>query len=242
MLRTINPRTGRPFEARASDILINDFGEKNAAIPENIQRLLDKAAALPGKSGPHASGVSWRDVLTPKRVISSDAAQVLNTTTETIMVPDYTFAADTLEPGDCYKYTIFFDMSMVAAANNVTFRLKWGGAAGVTLAASGAIAPDPTAVSTDAVGMIEWYFVCRTAGAAGTAYAFGRVELGNDHDDASVAALVGNLNMRMAPQTSAAAVSIDTTTAKALSPTVQFSASTATTQLTALLAILESLN
>lgn len=241
MLRTINPRTGRPFESRASEIL-SGYGDQ-AQIPDSIQRLLDKAAALPGSSGPHASSVGWRDVLTPRRVMASDATQVLNTTTETIMVPDYTFAADTLEPGDAFKYTVFFDWStVITTPGTITLRLRWGGAAGVSLAASGAFAPDPTAASTDIVGMVEWYFICRSVGATGSAYAFGRIDWGGDYDDASATALKGNLDMRLAPVTSAAAVSIDTTTAKALSPTVQFSVATATTQLTGLLAILESLN
>lgn len=242
MLRTINPRTGRPFEGGASEIL-RAYQDDAPEIPESIQRLLDKAAALPGSNGPSFSSVGWRDVLTPRRVITSDGVQVIATTTETIMVPDYTFAADSLEVGDVFKYTIFFDLSTVATTpGTVTFRLRWGGAAGTSLAASGAIAPDPTGAATDIVGMIEWYFVCRGTGASGSAYAFGRIEMGGDYDDASATALKGNLDMRMAPQTSAAAVTINTTTANALSPTVQFSVTTATTQLTSLLAILESLN
>jgi hypothetical protein len=167
---------------------------------------------------------------------------VLNTTTETIMVPDYTFAADALEPGDVFKYTIFYDVStVVTTPGTVTFRLRWGGVGGTVLAASGALAPDPTAASTDLVGAIQWYFVCRSVGASGTAYAFAVIDF-PDFDDATATTLKGNLDMRLAPTASAAAVTINTTAASALSPTVQFSVATATTQLTGLLAILESLN
>jgi hypothetical protein len=48
--------------------------------------------------------------------------------------------------------------------------------------------------------------------------------------------------MGVVPVSAPAAVSIDTTIAKALSPTVQFSVATATTQLVNHIAILESLN
>jgi len=243
--RILNPRTGRPFGDPSAEGILSELSplDQPVEIPPHIADLLEKAKLRPGKLGPNASAVSWRDVLTPRRVVTADSAQVLNTTTETIMVPDFTFAADALEAGDVFKYTIFFDLStVITTPGTVTFRLRWGGVGGTALAASGAIAPDPTAASTDIVGMVEWYFVARTLGATGSAYAFGRVEMGGDHDDASATALKGNLDMRMMPTVSAAAVTINTTTANALSPTVQFSVATATTQLTGLLAILESLN
>lgn len=243
MLRTIDPRTGRPFEDPSAAGILRTLSPDAPEIPPHVADHLARARSAPGKLGPNASAVSWRDVLTPRSVMVADSPQVLNTTTETIMVPDFTFAAHTVEPGDLFKYSIFFDVStVITTPGTITYRLRWGGVGGVVLAASGALALDPTAAATDLVGMIEWYFLCRTSGATGTAYAFGRIEPGGDHDDATATTLKGNLDMRMAPTVSAAAVSIDTTTAKALSPTVQFSVATATTQLTALLAILESLN
>ena len=188
------------------------------------------------------SAVGWRDVLTPRRVLAADGAQVLNTTSETIMCPDYTFAADSLEVGDAFKYTLFGSMStVITTPGTITLRLRWGGVGGTSLAASGAYAPDPTAASTTLSYCVEWYVVCRSVGATGSLLAFAKI-VWSDFDDATVTTLKGNLDMAMAPTSAPAAVTVNTTTANALSPTVQFSVATATTQATNLLALLESLN
>jgi len=171
----------------------------------------------------------------------ADGAQVLNTVTNTIMCPDFTFAADYLEVGDCLKYTLLFDVSTIAGAQTQTYILKWGGQGGVALATSGAFQADATALSTTQSQMLEYYMVCRTTGTAGSAFTMGRL-IANDFDDATVASIVGNLNMMMIPTNAPAAVAIDTTIAKALSPTITFGAATATVQLTNHIALLESLN
>jgi len=90
--------------------------------------------------------------------------------------------------------------------------------------------------------MLEYYFVCRSTGTAGSFFTMGRYTP-NDFDDASAAAIVGNLNMLMIPVSAPAAVSsLDTTTAKAVSPTYTSSVNTSGTQVTNHIAILESLN
>jgi len=229
----LDPRTGRP-ELRD--------GRPAYAVPEHVQALLDLARERPGRLGPTASSVAWRDVLTPRRVLTSDGAQVLNTVTETIMVPDFSFAADSLEVGDAFQYTLFGDLStVITTPGTITMRLRWGGVAGTVLAASGAFAPDPTAASTTLSYYVEYWVVCRATGASGSLFAMGRMQL-HDFDDASATTLKGNLDMGMIPTSAPAAVTVNTTTANALSPTVQFSVATATTQLTNHLAILESLN
>jgi len=222
----LDPRTGRP----------------EIAPPEHVQRWLDLAAASPGKGSPTASSVGWRDVLTPKDDLIINGAQVLNTTTETILCPDYTFAAKSLEVGDTFKYSLFGSIStVVTTPGTVTMRLRWGGAAGTVLCASGAYAPDPTGAGTTISYWIEYYLVCRATGATGSIFAMGRMCL-QDFDDASAATIVGNLNMSVIPVSVPAAVTVNTATANALSPTVAFSVGTATTQLTNHIAILESLN
>jgi hypothetical protein len=224
-------RGGRILHAHTEDYTI--------IVPENIKELVEKAKG----SEFRAAGVSWREVLTPKRVAAADGAQVLNTTSETIMLPDYSFDPDALEPGDAFKYTLLFDFStVITTPGTITFRLRWGGVGGTALCTSGAFAPDPTAAGTTLSGMIEYWIVCRAVGTNGSIIAMGRMTL-NDFDDASAATIVGNLNMQMIPTSAPAAVgSLDTTTQKALSPTVAFSVSTSTTQLTNHIGILESLN
>lgn len=235
-----NPLDPKVLEAQRSLL-----GKSRSRMPRSVRGWLERSRDARWGDAPQvkASGVSWRDVLTPRRVLVADGAQVLNTTTETIMCPDFTFAADYMEVGDTFKYTLLFDVStVITTPGTQTYRLRWGGVAGTSLAASGAFAPDPTAASTTVSQMLEYWLVCRSTGSAGSMFCMGRLTP-NDHDDASATTIVGNLNMQMIP-TSAPAVtsSLDTTTAKALSPTVAFSVATATTQLTTHIAILESLN
>ena len=225
----------------AGAALMDKLGER---LPENVKRALERAADSRFGDAPYAtaSGLGWRDVLTPRRVLGADGVQVLNTASETIMVPDFTFLADYFEVGDAFKYTLLGDLSGQAAANTVTFRLRYGGVGGTSMAASGAFAWDPTASSTTLSHMVEYYFVCRATGTAGSFFTMGRLTPA-DFDDASVAALVANLNMLMIPPSAPAVVgSLDTTLNKAISPTVQFSSATATVQWTNHIAILESLN
>lgn len=224
------------------DSLIDRFAHR---LPESTKELLQKATDARWGDAPalHASSVSWRDVITPRRVLQADGTQILNTTTETIMCPDFTFAADYMEVGDLFKYTVMFDHSTVITTPGThTFRIRWGGVGGTSLAASGAYAPDPTAASTTVSEMLEFVVVVRSIGTAGSMFSMGRFTP-NDFDDASATTLQGNLNMMMIP-TSAPAVtsSLDTTTAKSLSPTYTSSVNTATTQVTSHISWLESLN
>lgn len=214
-------------------------------MPRSVRGWLDRSKRAQYEGGLlKASSVGWRDVLTPRRVLLADGAQVASTTSETIMIPDFTFAADYMEPGDVFHYTLLFSWSsVITTPGTFTFRLRWGGVGGTALATSGAFAPDPTAGSTSVSGMVEYFLVVRSTGTAGSMFAMGRLWPGGDFDDASATALKGNLDMVMVPTSAPASVgSLDTTTAKALSPTVQFTVSGATTNLTTHIAILESLN
>ena len=119
-------------------------GEDFEILPARIRENLLKGRQLPGKRGPQMSSVSWRDTLTPRDVLTADGTAVTNTTTETIMCPDFTFAARALEVGDWFKYNLWFRHStVITTPGTITFKLRWGGVAGTTLATSGAFAPDP---------------------------------------------------------------------------------------------------
>jgi len=257
-MKWINPKTGE-LERRPPGVLYSYLDDYNpydptvreagqdllrgVEVPGSIQSMLDKSAQTPWDGEAlKASSVGWRDTLTPRRVLIADGAQILNVTAETIMVPDFTFAADYLEVGDVLKYTLYFDWSsVITTPGNFTLRLRWGGVGGVSLVASGAYAPDPTAAGTNISGMVEFLAVCRSTGTTGSMYCMGNMFL-QDIDDATVTTIKDNLNMTMLPVSAPAVASIDTTIAKALSPTFQSSVATATTQLTNHIAILESLN
>jgi len=260
-MKWINPKTGE-LERRPPGLLYSHLEEYNpfdpavkaagaALMDKQYERLPDRIKRLLGRSGNtpwdgeavKASSVAWRDLLTPRRVLVADGAIISNTTTETIMVPDFTFAADYLEHGDVLKYTLFFGWSsVITTPGTLTLRLRWGGVSGVALATSGAFAPDPTAGSTSLSGKVEFVMVCRATGTAGSAFTMGSMLPGGDFDDATATTLKGNLDMQMIPVSAPAPVAIDTTIAKALSPTAQFSVATSPTNLTNYIALLESLN
>lgn len=198
------------------------------------QGVIESASAY----NPRASIQSWEEVLA---VTVADGTQVLNTVTETVMTPDVTLPANYLYQGRMLKYTLWFSVStVITTPGTITFRLRYGGVAGTVMAASAAYAPDPTAALTTRTGYIEWHFLCRAVGTAAASLAFGRLHM-NNVDDASATTVQGNLNSFAIPQNAPATANINTTTANALSPTVQFSVATATTQLTTLLAVLEAL-
>lgn len=173
----------------------------------------------------------------------ADGTQVLNTVTRTIICPDYSFAAydARIYPGATWRNTCYFDISNPATPGTMTLDLRWGGQAGTVLATTGAYAPDPTSITSNKAGWIEFITTWRTIGSAGTAFTMGRMGI-SDVDDASATALKGNLEMFVFPNTPAVQTSLDTTTSKALSVTVTFSSATATVQITNHLRLLELLN
>lgn len=168
----------------------------------------------------------------------ADGVQILNSTAEAIICPDYYFGANDarIYSGASLLVTCYFDASFVITTpGTLTFRLRWGGVAGTILAASGAYAPDPTAALANRSGWVEfdvdWRLVSATASSS-KAMTMGRMGIA-DVDDASATSLQGNLNMFVIPPSAPAEVTgLDTTIAKALSVTAQFSVNTATTQLT----------
>lgn len=174
-----------------------------------------------------------------------DGTQILNTTTETILFPDYQFSASDplIQVGSYLVVEVDFDVSFVITTpGTLTMRIRWGGVGGVVLAATGAYAPDPTAALANRSGTLRAKIVTRSLGAAGSMFCMGQWQM-NDFDDASATTLQGNLNMGSfcsAGANTPAAVAVDTTTAKALSVTAQFSVATATTQITGHNRIIES--
>lgn len=172
----------------------------------------------------------------------ADGTQILNTVTETIIFPDYSFTASDplIRVGSCWRTTVYADSSFVITTpGTLTIALRWGGVAGTVLATTGAFAPNPVAVSNRAV-VAQFVTVWRTIGAAGSAYTMG-YWLPTSFDPTSAATLQANLNMAVFPSAPAVVGSLDTTTAKLLSVTAKHSVATATTQTTGHIRIIESL-
>lgn len=180
----------------------------------------------------------------PLRVDIADGAQIAATTTETIICPDYTFAADDarIYQGAAFNLRYWFDISnVVTTPGTVRFRVRWGGVAGAVLADSGTIAMDTTARANYS-GKLEADLVWRSIGSAGSAFCQGVVNLNNVPVDAA-ADPSGVYFMGSAGENVPAVVgSLDTTVAKALSVTAQFSVNTAGTQLTNHIRILTAIS
>lgn len=182
--------------------------------------------------------------VSPLRTDIADGAQILNTLTETIMCPDFTFSADDarIYQGAAFRITLGFDISnVVTTPGTVKFRIRWGGVAGTVLAQTDEIAMDTTARANYS-GLLEALLVWRSIGSAGTAFCQGKVFLNNVPVGAA-AAPQGIYTMGSAGANVPAVVgSLDTTTSKALSVTGDFSVNTATTQLTNHLRLLEAIS
>lgn len=164
----------------------------------------------------------------------ADGSQILNTTSETIIAPDFTFSANDnrIYQGAAFNLRAWFDVSnVVTTPGTLTLRVRWGGVAGTILATTGAITLSSTARS-NYTGSINADLVVRSIGSAGSMFCIGNAFL-NDVPAGADSAPQGIYTMTSAGANVPAVVgSLDTTTSKALSITAQFSVNTATTQLT----------
>lgn len=236
----LDGKTGRPESDDAGPRLLNvytnpasDLERELYRAPHHVKANLTKAAE---DEGHVRAAYGYEDVL----YAPVNDGTAITAAAETIMVPDYTFEPNYMYGGRVLQYSLWFRWSsVITTPGTQTFRLRWGGVGGVSMAASGAYAPDPTAASTNITGYVEWLVVQRTSGTAGTSMTMGKMWL-NDFDDASLATTLGNLQMHVIPTSAPAVATVDTTTTKALSPTYQ--SSVATGSLTTHMAILESLN
>lgn len=172
----------------------------------------------------------------------ADATQIAATTSETIICPDYTFSAgdSRIYQGAMLNIRCWFDVSnVVTTPGTLTLRVRWGGVAGTVLASSGAITMSSTARATYS-GSIDADIVVRSIGSAGSMFCMGRAYL-NNVPVAADSAPQGIYTMGSAGANVPAVVgTLDTTAAKALSVTAQFSVNTAGTQLTNHLRVLSS--
>lgn len=163
----------------------------------------------------------------------ADGAQVSNTTTETIVCPDYSLPAYFLQPGRTLYLCAFGVCSnVVTTPGTLTMRVRLGGVAGTVLLATSAQGLDTTA-HTNAAWWLEAWLTCRTAGATGTIMGGGVFCCYNLLASTPANLLPAIMGSAGAPGTNAnAAVTVDTTAAKLLSLTAQFSVATNPTNLT----------
>lgn len=175
--------------------------------------------------------------------IIADGTQISNTTAETIVCPDFSIPAFYQYPGRTLRIWAFgVNSNVVTTPGTLTMRVRWGGAAGTVLLASAAQGLDTTA-HTNALWALQAYLVCRTVGATGTFMSGGVLHVFNLLSSTAANLLPALLGSAGAPGASGnAAVTVDTTIAKLLSVTGQFSVATNPTNLTCQQRIIEALN
>lgn len=173
---------------------------------------------------------TWTEVLWSS---IADGTAIASSTTETILVPDYTFNANYMYPGRTLQIMLRGKFgTVVTTPGNLTFQIRWGGVAGTSLCSSIAI-PLNVAAQTNDSFKLEATIVCRSTGTSGSLHGMGHADLG-------AGAATNGINFM--PATGAAATTVDTTTSKALSVTAQFSISNAANTITALHYVLEAVN
>lgn len=182
----------------------------------------------------------WEETLD---TITADGTQISNTVTETIVCPDFNIPAFYMAPGRTLRILAFGVVSnVVTTPGTLILRVRWGGVAGVVLLASAAQGLDTTA-RTNALWALEAIIVCRTSGATGTFMSGGEMKNINLLSSTAANLLPALLGSAGTPLASGnVAVTVDTTIAKLLSVTAQFSVATSPTNLTCQQRLLEVLN
>jgi hypothetical protein len=203
------------------------------AVPPHVQANLDRAAS--DVHDVRAGMQGWQEVVSQN---PADATAVTNTTTETIMIPDFVWpnaGPHAWYVGKMARVVIWGRVStVVTTPGTITFRLRWGGVAGTTLVTSKAQRPKTT-VSTNMAAQLWFIVQCRAIGTAGSLFVMGQNNLANTIGDAQAA-------QESVWPDAPAAVSINTGGNVALSPTVAFSVATATTSWQTHIGWIETLN
>jgi hypothetical protein len=171
--------------------------------------------------------------LEPLSIIQADGTQISNTTTETIICPDYSIPAFLMSPSrTIYIWGFGVNSNVVTTPGTLTVRVRWGGVGGTQLLSTAAQGLDTTA-RTNALWNMEAKIVCRSEGATGTFMSGGiwaQINVLSSTATNLLPALMGSAGTPLASGN--AAVTVDTTTAKLLSVTAQFSVATSPTNLT----------
>lgn len=186
--------------------------------PQHIRDSLDRAKMLAGPLEPRAAA-GWQATISR---IDSDGTAISGVTTEQLLVPDYTVPGGFLYGGKQIKYVLWGrQSSVITTPGTFTIRLRWGGIAGTVLIVSKAQRLRTASAATNAASQIEMVVTFRRTGAAGVAIGMGQCALSGASGTAGEQAADA-----VWPDAPAEVTALDTTIAKALSATGQFSIST----------------
>lgn len=166
-------------------------------------------------------GMSWQALLNSPNPVASGTALASSTTlTDISQSPPVVLPANMLVPGSVLRFTAFGRFSTTGTPT-LLLGVYYGGVAGVALAASTAITTGSGVANVPF--RIELQTTIRAIGSAGSAFSQGFLDLGTSVSAVSHVPL---------PQTANAAVTIDTTTAKALTVGAQWGTSSASNTIT----------
>jgi hypothetical protein len=239
MIQTFSPEEQQAFESQrrkrwwhgATDLL--PWSRKTGILRSRRDRLFDVW------TNPGRGSQGWEETLD---AITADGTQISNSTSETIVAPDFNIPAYYMAAARTLRVWAFGVMSnVVTTPGTLTMRVRWGGVAGTVLVASAAQNLDTTA-RTNSLWALQAFVTCRTSGSSGT-FLSGGILWCNVLSNTAANLLPALLGSAGAPLASgSAAVTVDTTAAKLLSVTAQFSVSTSPTNLTCQQRIIEVLN
>lgn len=171
--------------------------------------------------------------------MAAPATTISDSTTETILVPDFTFPANHFRAARSVRgYLTGVCSNVVTTPGTLTYRVRIGT---TTLSATAVVASNALGLDTTARTNFAWamsfQITCNAGGASGTAFIVGEVKQSN-----VLAATAANLLPQVIPASGNAAVTLDTTAVNILSVSAKFSVATDPTNITAQTYILESLN
>jgi hypothetical protein len=149
--------------------------------------------------------------------------------------PDYTQAANTIEPGSMIRLTAWGQAHTGTTTTNATITVLWGA---TTLLTSAATQIGAASTSQTVPWQLWATLQFRTIGTAGTVFAYGKLEMGSAAAPAATASTVSNLFPLSAPATTA----VDTTVSKILVVQAALSQTTGAPSITCDVYHLEGLN
>lgn len=182
---------------------------------------------------------STYNVVLAQSVAASTA--IATSTTETILIPDLSLAANYLTQGKRLRLTLMGQLSSLTATTpNITLRIRIGT---TTLSATYATASGALAFTATAATNATWRgyvdLVCQSIGTGGTGLALGYFMLPNL---TAVTTVGGEGYNNFLPVTGPAAGTINTTVANLVSISAQWSASSGSNSIQTLMYLWEELN
>lgn len=226
-LHPISPSARKEFNALSWGERLRTYIRRHRSVADVYfgDRPYQPPLALKGKGS-----MAW---LEPLSLTVVDGTQVSNSTAETIIAPDFSISAFFMFPyRTLYVWAFGVNSNVVTTPGTLTARVRWGGVGGTQLLATAAQGMDTTA-HTNALFQMQGFITCRTEGATGTFMSGGSFNQFNLLASTAANLLPSLMGSAGAPGASGnAAVTVDTSTAKLLSLTAQFSVATNPTNLT----------